>query len=191
MKKAVIGIMFLAALVNQAQAVDILEYSTVGPWTISVDPTMGNGCFVLAEFEDGAVFRLGFDMRDDPRSFYVIFGNATWRSIEYGKTYQIQMRFGDESAWEGKATGFSFDPPENQHWLSLDFSAKNGIELVAEFMSELLVAIHYNKKEIMRLNLKRSYQAGLQLLKCQDSANQEKEDPFKDASSSNDDPFKY
>ena len=100
MKKAVIGIMFLAALINQAQAADNLEYSTVGPWTISVDPSMGNGCFVIAEFADGAIFRLGFDMRDDPRGFYVIFGNAKWRSIEYGKAYQIQMRFGDESAWD-------------------------------------------------------------------------------------------
>ena len=175
---------------KSAQAVDSLEYSTVGPWTIAVDPSMGNGCFVLAEFEGGSVFRLGFDMTSDQGGFYLIFGDAKWRSIEYGKKYQIQIRFGDESAWEGKATGFSFDPPENQPWLTFNFSAQKGLEFAEEFMREVFVTVHYNNREILRLNLKSSYQAGLQLIKCQDSANQGKEDPFKNTSFSNDDPFK-
>ena len=175
---------------KSARAEDTFNYSTVGSWTIGLDRTMGNGCFVLATFEGGSNFRLGFDMRDDPVGFYVIFGNVKWRSVEYGKTYRIQLRFGDEEAWEGDATGFSFDPPENQHWLIINFSAQNGLELANEFMRELFVVVHYNKKQILRLKLKNSYQAGLQLIECQKQANQAEGDPFKDASSpSDDDPF--
>ena len=175
---------------RSAQAEDTLKYSTVEPWTIAVDPSMGNGCFVAAEFEGGGVFRLGFDLTDDSVDVYVLFGNAKWRSIEYGKKYPIKLRFGDEPAWDGTATGFSFEPPENQPWLSLEIAEDQGHEFALEFMRELFVSVHYNKKEILRLSLKNSYQAGLQLVECQESAIQGEEDPFEATSSHTDqDPF--
>ena len=174
---------------KSAQAEDVLEYSTAGSWVIAVDPSMGNGCFVFADFKGGTSFRLGFNMADDP-GFYAILGNAKWRSIEYGKEYQIQIQFGDESAWEGNATGFSFDPPENQLWLVMNVDEQKVGDFAEEFMRELFVVVYYNDREILRLNLKSSYEAGLQLIECQRSANQGKDDPFKDASSrSDEDPF--
>ena len=104
---------------RSAQA-DTLKYSTVGAWSIAVDPSLGNGCFVSAGFKGGTSFRLGFDMRESTGAgFYTLLGNVKWRSIEYGKNYPIKMRFGNEPAWEGNATGFSFDPPNNQTWLKL------------------------------------------------------------------------
>lgn len=175
---------------GSAQAEDTLRYAIREPWTIAVDPSLGNGCFAVAEFEKGEAFRLGFDMTNDP-AIYVLFGNAKWRSIEYGKKYPIEMRFGDEPVWDGNAEGFSFDPPENQPWLKLEIVKDQGHEFTLEFMKELFVSVHYNKKEILRLSLKNSYQAGLQLIECQKSAIQGEEDPFETTSSpDNQDPFR-
>ena len=191
MKKAVIGIAFLIALINQAQSADTFEYSTAGVWTVAVDPTMGNGCFVLTNFEGGASFRLGFDVRNSSDiDLYVILGSIKWQSIEYGKNYSIKMRFGDQIAWEGNAVGFSFDPPNNQTWIRLLITHQTAADFVEEFMREKILSLDYKKKEILRLNLKDSFQAGLQLLECQKEASREKQDPFRDTSSSNDDPFR-
>ena len=187
--RVVLAVTFITSSLGltSAQAEDALKYSTVEPWTIAVDPSMGNGCFVVAEFQGGGVFRLGFDMTGDSVNVYVLFGNAKWRSIEFGKKYPVAMRFGNEPAWDGIATGFSFEPPENQPWLSLEIAEDQGHEFALEFMKELFVSVHYNTKEILRLSLKNSYQAGLQLVKCQESAIQGEEDPF-EATSSNDNP---
>ena len=62
---------------------------------------------------------------------------------------------------------------------------------MVDFMREKFVAIDYNGSEILRLSLKDSFRAGLQLIECQKAANKEKQDPFRDAaSSSKEDPFR-
>ena len=193
MKKAVIGIMFLIALANQAQAADTFKYSTAGAWTIAVDPTIGDGrCFAVINFEGGASFRLGFDVRNSSDlALSVLLGNIKWKSIEYGKNYSIKMRFGGQLAWEGKAVGFSFDPPNNQTWLRLTIThQKISSNFMKEFMRENFLSLDYKEKEILRLSLKDSFQAGLQLLECQKEVRREKQDPFRDTSSPNDDPFR-
>ncbi len=60
-----------------------------------------------------------------------------------------------------------------------------------EFMQEQSIAVNYKEREILRLNLKDSFQAGLQLLECQKAMNESKQDPFKEsAGATDDDPFK-
>ena len=63
-------------------------------------------------------------------------------------------------------------------------------EFLTEFMEEKTVSIHYQKKEILRLKLKDSFRAGLELLECQKAVKRDKKDPFKEASSNRDDPFR-
>ena len=171
---------------------ETLKYSTVGPWAISIDPTLGHGCFVFAHFPEGTSLRMGFDMDSPPdRTFYVLLGNAKWRSIEYGKSYRIQVQFGDRPVRRTRSTGFSWDPPKNQTWLQVLANRRVGIDVLFEFMRERVVTVDYNGREILRLGLKGSYRAGSELIECQKAANDEKQDPFKDASSSRrDDPFR-
>ena len=60
MKKAVIGIIFLIAFANQAQAADTFTYSTAGAWTIAIDPTIGDGrCFAVTRFRGRRQFSIG------------------------------------------------------------------------------------------------------------------------------------
>jgi len=131
MRYAVVSISVLVVSGLATTRAETLNYSTVGPWTISVDPSTANGCFVVADFVGGTSLRLGFDMTRLPKiSFYTILGNVKWRSIEYGKNYPIQLRFGSRPAWTGDATGFSFDPPDNQTWLKLSVDLSTGADFV-------------------------------------------------------------
>ena len=171
-----------------AFAQDIVEYSTAGDWKINIDQTVGDGCFVLAEYERGSLFRLGMDRNQD--IIYVIWGDPDWRSIEFGKNYDLEVQFGDESAWSGTAQGFSFDPPENQPFLQLEADSDAGADFVLEFMQEQFVKVNYQGKEILHLSLEGSFQAGLQLLECQQSVDKWERDPFQEAPATNEDPFR-
>lgn len=171
---------------------ETLEFGTAGNWSISVDPTINNSCFAFTTFVDGSAFRLGFDMRPDAGSpFFVILGNIKWKSIEYGKEYPIDLTFGNKPPWSGNATGFSFDPPQDQTWLRVGVGKDTGAEFLTEFMKQQFVTVKYSGKEILRLNLKDSYKAGLKLIECQKKASQSQTitDPFKSTSGRSSDPF--
>ena len=191
MRIAAIVVLILGAAVNQAQGADSIRYSTVGAWTIAVDTTLGSGCFAVTSYKGGAVFRLGFDLSDSSApSSYFILGDAKWRSIEYGKHYVLRVRFGNRPGWRGTATGFSFKPPTNQPWLKMEVKAKSSADFLIEYMRQKYVAVEYNNKEILRLSLKDSYQAGLKLLECQKATRRERRDPFRSTSIPSNDPFK-
>ena len=164
-------------------------YSEAGAWTIAIDTTLGDGCFLYGEFEAGSVFRIGVDRNN--AGIYALWGDEKWQSIEYGKEYPIQVYFGDETPWKGDAEGFSFDPPENQPWLKLTIG-EDGLSLfMLEFMQEHNVRVHYDDREILNLSLKDSFQAGMQLMKCQESADKWSEDPFRDMpAAGSEDPFR-
>ena len=170
-----------------------LKFGAAENWTIFIDTTINDSCFAVATFVDGSAFRIGFDMRPDAGSpFFVIFGNTDWKSIEYGKNYPIDLIFGNKSPWSGDASGFSFDPPQDQTWLRVNVGKDIGAEFVSEFMRQQFVAVKYSGNEILRLALNDSYKAGLKLIECQKQANQNqtKTDPFKNTSHPGSDPFR-
>ena len=188
---AVLSACLLVVWGSHARAADTVEFSREEGWIIAVDTTMGHGCFVVTHYDEGSTLRLGFDRRESAESdFYILFGNVKWQAIEYGKKYEIKIRFGKKTRWEGVATGFSFNAPADQTWLKMKISGEAGVKFVREYMSEQDVAFRYNGKEILRLGLKGSYRAGLQLIECQQTMIESGQDPFKDASSSGDDPFR-
>src|SRR6056297_948950 len=118
-------------------------YRTVAGWHILIDPSLGNGCFAIAEFEEGTALRVGLDM--DGQSVYVVVGDSSWRSIEYGKSYKVSIVFGDETPWSGDATGFSFSPPNDEPYLWIAVSEGDAIDLfVDEFMREKNFQLFYN-----------------------------------------------
>ena len=189
MRRTIVIAWAVVLFCGHAVAEDTIEYSTAGEWDIIVDRTVGDGCFVTAGYETGSVFRLGLNRDND--TVYVIWSNPDWKSIEYGKSYDLAIEFGNESPWSGTATGFSFDPPNNQPFLhlELDVGSEATANFVLEFMQEQFVKVDYEGKEILHLSLKDSFQAGLQLFECQKSADMWSRDPFQDTPATNDDPF--
>ena len=169
-------------------AEEATEYSTHGAWTIAIDNTLDNGCFVSATYAGSAALRIGFDPSSD--SFYALFADDDWRSIEYGKSYTVEVVFGDESPWRGDATGFSFNPPNNEGVLELVVSQEASELFLLEFMQEQNVVVRYKNKDIMNLNLSDSFRSGLELLECQKAMDKFTADPFDEITApSSNDPF--
>ena len=166
------------AISGWAYAEDTVTYTEVGAWTIAVDTTLGDGCFAYADFEGGSALRIGLNNTED--SFYVMMRNEDWKSIEYGKKYEIEIRFGNLDPWTGRAEGFSFDPPNNEPVLQMIISNDGLEEFLTEFMQESSVQTYYENQEILNLSLRDSFQAALQLAECQESVDMWTKDPFGD-----------
>ena len=157
------------------------EYDTVGAWSIRVDTSLDYGCFLYSSFEGGSEFRLGVDLRN--YQIYLVVGDPDWQSIEYGKRYDVELKFGDETKWTAPARGFSFDPPENQPYLTVNLTSgdEDSVALfLTEFMEEPNFQVFYNGPSILNLNLTGSYQATIKLFECQEAMNSinEPNDPF-------------
>jgi hypothetical protein len=171
-------------------------WKTVGGWEIRVDTTLGNGCFTYQIYEGNTVLRIGVNKLVG--GMYAMIGDADWKSLEFGKTYPIKLYFGNQTPWSGNAEALSFNgiPVLMLNIISNDHAAL----FLTEFMRELSVKVVFKNKSIAHLNLKGTYKAGTELLKCQKAFNkrEEKEDPFESpetpnkkptTNDSSDDPF--
>ena len=162
-------------------------WKKVDGWQIRVDTTLDNSCFLVQLFEGFTVLRLGFNK--PAQTFYVLVGDKDWESIEVGKEYPIQIRFGNARPWGGNAGAIDIGVPA----LTLSLRKAESItKFLGEFMRKSSVKIAYRNKTITHLSLKSSFKAGRELLACQEvlDKTQERKDPFnrKDKKST-DDPF--
>ena len=85
-----------------ATAQDLEYWGEAGGWDVMVDTTLGNGCLIQAEYEDGSVIRIGFD-RIDGGGYLTAFDD-TWGDIEEGAVYPVQIDL-DGQEYEGEAQG--------------------------------------------------------------------------------------
>lgn len=154
------------------------KYASVGRWHVFIDPTVASGCSVEQMFRFGDAFRLGLDMRGTSGGYYLLFGNSNWRSIKYGKSYEVEVQCGQRSPWIGVATGYADVDSEPTGLLFLYVSDDAGSSILGDFMQEKVVSVRYQEKEILRLDLKGSHQAGMKLIECQKAANERRKDPF-------------
>lgn len=145
-----------------AESGDLMPlWKRVGGWDIRVDMTLGYGCFVMAEYKSGTVFRTGFDITNGKG--YIIVGNKEWASLEEGKEYPLSLKFGNEPAWSGDAIGFQFNNTGGVY-LYIVFS---NLDLLEEFMRKTSVEIRYQENLIATLSLKGSYSAFMEAIRCQ------------------------
>ena len=182
--------LFLLFFLSPVKAADMPVYKKVGVWDIRVDTSMSNGCFAITSFEGDSVFRMGFNPESD--NMYVVIGDPSWKSIDVGKSYDVDIQFGDEEKWSGDATGFEFSEEVDSAYLWLNIPSKNMSLFLDEYMREHSVRLFYQNNQILHLRLNGSYKAGVALMECQkmfkskDSAS----DPFTAPSSSRkSDPF--
>ena len=71
-------------------------------WEVLIDPSLGNGCLIQGEFQDGSLVRIGLDRNTG--SGYVTVFNTAWGDIEDGATYPISFTLDGES-FDGEAKG--------------------------------------------------------------------------------------
>ena len=125
----------LAASVVMVQAQDLQTFDTVEGWDILIDPTIGNGCLINAQFEDGSDVRIGFDR--EANSGYLWASNEAWGDIEEGASYPLSFSL-DGEVYKGEGTGLYIDdmPGVDIPFDSMDFllavAQKNIMELSTE-----------------------------------------------------------
>jgi hypothetical protein len=85
-----------------AFAQSLEEWGSAGGWDVLIDPTLGDGCLIQAEYQDGSLVRIGFDRNEG--SGYVTAFNENWGGIEEGESYDIIFDL-DGEEYEGVATG--------------------------------------------------------------------------------------
>jgi len=157
MKRLLTAAMVLVASTAAAQT--LKPWGQVQGWDVLVDPSLGNGCLIQAEYQDGSVVRIGFDR--NAGGGYVTAFNGNWGDIEEGKTYPVRFDL-DGQSYNGEAKGIylngvpgadiAFDNPD----FLFDIAKKYTMRLYSE------------AGEVMSIDLGGTY-AGLEAaLKCQD-----------------------
>ncbi|NKL00206.1 hypothetical protein GFM02_18555 [Rhizobium leguminosarum bv. viciae] len=155
----------IAAMPRMSLADDeTVPWKEVGGWSVAVDPTLDNGCFVLTSFDDDTIFRLGFNFRKKDNPLYILLGNPNWKSLEKGKHYPIELSF-DQSKRTADARGLDL-PGFKSLWIDFKDS-----DLIEEFAGKLSFRASFRGKQIVALGLKDSARAADELLACQKAVN--------------------
>jgi hypothetical protein len=154
---AACAIMVVGAVPAMAQ--DLIPYGEAAGWDISVDPTVGNGCVMHSEFDDGSAVRIGFDMTQDQG--YITSMNAAWGDIVEGQAYPISIAL-DGNSFEGEATGIVID----------DLPGADVLFVNPDFFTGLIEAkslvLSHDGTEVMSLDISGSGEAIGALITCQD-----------------------
>ncbi len=128
-------------------------------WEVLIDPSLGNGCLIQGEFQDGSLVRIGLDRNTG--SGYVTVFNTAWGDIEDGATYPISFTLDGES-FDGEAKGLYLnDVP------GADITFDN-VDFFMSIAQRQTMTMFHDGNEVLSIDLTGTM-AGLQaVLECQD-----------------------
>jgi hypothetical protein len=89
-------------IANGAFGQELTHWGASDYWEVLIDTTLGNGCLIQGEFQDGSLVRIGFD--PNAGTAYVTAFNTAWGDIEPGTVYPITFTL-DGEQFDGEATG--------------------------------------------------------------------------------------
>ncbi|WP_444453270.1 hypothetical protein ACTTAI_19685 [Rhodobacter capsulatus] len=155
-RSLMLAALFAAPCTGMAQ--DLVKVESVGVWDVLVDPTIGNGCLINAEFEDGSDVRIGFD--PEKGNGYLMAMNAAWGDIEDDKTYPISFDV-DGQTYNGDAKGVHLDgvPGVDIAFDSSDF--------LMDIAQKQTLSLSNDSGEVMSIDLTDSYAALEAAVACQ------------------------
>lgn len=131
--KTVFAAVAVAVISTGSVCAQSLEYwGEAGGWDVLIDPTLGDGCLIQAEYQDGSLVRIGFDLNEGEG--YVTAFNDAWGEIEEGGLYDIAFAL-DGEVYEGTATGIYLEgvPGADIYFTSSDFL----FDIAARYTMEL------------------------------------------------------
>lgn len=142
-----------------AMAQDLVPYSEAGGWSVVVDTTLGNGCLLTSEFEDGSTVRIGFDRTAG--NGYVAAFNAAWGDIADDTTYPVSFLL-DDQQYDAEARGVHLSdvpgvviPFDNVDFLT-DLAARN------------VMVLQHDGAEVMSIDLSGTDEAIVETIACQE-----------------------
>lgn len=148
----------MALCANAALAQDLVPYSEAGGWTIAVDPTLGNGCLLSSEFEDGSTVRIGFDVTAG--NGYVAAFNEGWGEIEDGTIYPVSFML-DDQHYDGEARGIHLNDVPGA-WITFD-----NVDFLVDLAARDKMVLQHNGEDVMSIDLSGSDDAITETLDCQ------------------------
>lgn len=156
LRSLMVAALCMAPAAGSAQ--DLVTVGTVGVWDVLVDPTIGNGCLINAEFEDGSDVRIGFD--PEQGNGYLMAMNAAWGDIEDDKTYPVSFDV-DGQVYEGEGKGLHLDglPGVDISFDSADF--------LMDIAQKQTLTLSNAAGEVMSIDLTDSYAALEAAIACQ------------------------
>jgi hypothetical protein len=142
-------------------------------WTVYVDHTLKNGCFLLGAFDNDTVFRIGVD-RTSSSKYYVILGNAAWESLRAGQKYNVEFRFDENSPWDAPTIGVDMD---GTTFLRVDFTDP---QFWNEFTGSRVLSVTRNGEAVTKISLAGTSKAFDELASCQkfEDSHTRPRDPF-------------
>lgn len=159
-KQTSAGLLLAAALTMSGAAVaqDLVTLGSVGVWDVMVDPTVGNGCLINAEFEDGSDVRIGFDAESG--GGYLMAMNNAWGDIEDDKSYPITLDV-DGSIYEGEAVGLHLD---DMPGVDIAFDSA---EFLMDVAQKQTLTLMHDGQAVMAIDLTDSFAALEAAIECQ------------------------
>jgi hypothetical protein len=142
-----------------AMAQDPIPYGEAGGWEVLIDPSLGNGCFLISEFEDGSVVRIGFDRTAG--NGYVIAFNEGWGDIVEGQEYPVSFVL-DDQQYDGIAMGMSLSG------LPGAMITFDNVDFLADLAMRQTMSLSNEGGEVMVIDLTGSAAAIEQTIACQE-----------------------
>lgn len=144
-------------------------------WSVLVDDTLDSSCFLISNFTNGTVFRIGFDLRDGI-NYYLMFTNSAWTSLVENETYDLNFKFDSETPWEVPVRVVTMG---GTLFLLANFSDSL---FWTEFVKAATLSITRESKNVTSLSMAGSALAFDELINCQKTQNLKRRmrDPFAD-----------
>lgn len=162
MGRLLLPTMFLFLFIAASANADTIPWKEVDGWTIAVDPSLGDGCFIASDFDNKVELRIGFDHSVDAADpGYVLLSSENWKSIQDDKTYDLVFQLGARSRWDATAVGGEMGPAKTL-WVGL-----NDADFFAELTRRLSMNVSYDGKNIARMSWTRSGRAISELYECE------------------------
>ena len=151
-------------------------------WSVAIDRTIDNSCFIISGFENDLFLRFQFNATLQNLQFIV--ASVRWDSLENGEDYDLEVSFGDLEAWMGQARAHRWNDILPSLVLSVPVDDQQASNFMQEFTATGSVRVSYDGSEIAHLALTGASEAVASMIECQATMSQAnakrgtEEDPF-------------
>lgn len=166
MLKVAGGVLCALCVSGAAIAQDTVTWKDdVQGWSIAIDRTIDDSCFIISGFEDDLFLRFQFNATQ--RNVQFIVASARWESLENGQDYDVAVTFGDLDAWLGTAKGHRWNDILPSLILSVPVEDQQASHFMKEFTDMGSVRVSHDGSEIAHLALSGANAAVESMLDCQ------------------------
>lgn len=183
MLKIATGIVLAGLSANAAFAQDTVTWKDdIQGWSVVIDRTIDNSCFIISGFEDDVFLRFQFNSTQQNVQFIV--ANIRWASLKTGQNYGLEVAFDDANPWSGTAKGHLWNGILPSLVLSVPVEDQQASHFMRDFTGTETVRIMHDGSEIANLLLSGADEAVESMLDCQEAmskanaAQRTGQDPF-------------